>query len=241
MMRWWVQSYAREQSVVPVGVMSAVVHAAIIAAWVHGTMPGANVPEGTIANRVFYIPSPDRAPGPRVAHEVVRYVHSTLDGPGAGDGANTRTMGDARPAPASDETIGRVPPTPDTTSDHVTKPTPPAGLADSVFSILDVDTAVVRSANSAAPTYPMKLLESRVMGSVQAQYVVDTTGFADIASFTVIRSTHPEFIAAVREALPQMRFSPAKIGSLKVRQLVEQQFSFKITDTGTAATRAKKP
>ena len=77
------------------------------------------------------------------------------------------------------------------------------------------------------------------MGSVAARYVVDTTGFADTSSFQVMKSTNREFIAAVREALPYMRFQPAKIGQLKVRQLVEQQFSFKITDTATR--RAEEP
>jgi protein TonB len=77
------------------------------------------------------------------------------------------------------------------------------------------------------------------MGSVQAQYVVDTTGFADTSSIHVMKSTNPEFIAAVREALPYMRFTPAKIGSVKVRQLVEQQFSFKITDTAVVTPKRK--
>jgi hypothetical protein len=35
-------------------------------------------------------------------------------------------------------------------------------------------------------------------------------------------------VKAVREALPYMRFSAAKIGTMKVRQLVEQPFTFKI-------------
>jgi protein TonB len=109
-----------------------------------------------------------------------------------------------------------------------------------VFSVLEVDTAVVRSASSAAPAYPLKLLAARIMGSVSARYVVDTTGFADTSSFEVMKSTNPEFITAVREALPYMRFMPAKIGSIKVRQLVEQQFSFKITDTAIVAPK-KKP
>lgn len=239
MMRLWVQSYTREQSMAGVGMMSAAVHALLIAAWVYGTLPAENVPEGSIANRVIYIPPPDRAPGGAPVREVVHYVHSTMDGPGAGEGASARTMGDERPAPASDASIGRVPPAPDT-ADHAAEEEP-AGLADSVFSVLEVDTAVVRMANSAAPAYPLKLLEQRIMGSVQAQYIVDTTGFADTASFTVIYATHPEFAAAVKQALPHMRFMPAKVGSAKVRQLVEQQFSFKITDTTPATAPPKKP
>ena len=75
----------------------------------------------------------------------------------------------------------------------------------------------------------MDLLSKHVEGTVVARYIVDTTGFADTTSFEVIRSTNPEFIRSVRDALPYMRFSPAKIGSHKVRQLVEQPFTFRIT------------
>jgi hypothetical protein len=232
MMRLWVQSYAKKQSVVPVGVFSVGAHVLLVAAWVYATLPAADVPADSIANRVIYVPPPDRAPGPRVRHEVVRYVEMALEGPGIGDGAAARMMGEARPAPTN-EAAGKTPPVVDTTvvPETTTQPTVPPGAEDSVFSILDVDTAVVRSANSAAPAYPLKLLEAHIMGSVQARYIVDTTGFADTSSFVVLKSTHPEFIAAVREALPYMRFKPAKIGPLKVKQLVEQSFSFRINDS----------
>lgn len=240
MMRLWVQMYAKKQSVAPVGALSAAAHALLIVAWVHGTMPADDVPADSIANRVIYVPPPDRVPGPRVAHEVVRYVETALEGPGIGDGAPARMMGEARPAPTN-EAAGKTPPQTDTVVHETIQPAASPGGADSVFSILDVDTAVVRSVNSAAPAYPLKLLEAHIVGSVQARYIVDTTGFADTASFEVIKSTHPEFIAAVREALPYMRFKPAKIGPLKVKQLVEQSFSFKITDTGTVAPKPKRP
>jgi hypothetical protein len=50
---------------------------------------------------------------------------------------------------------------------------------------------------------------------------------------------------AVRAALPYMRFFPAKVGAKKVRQLVEQEFSFKIeqaaTQTPATQASAKKP
>jgi protein TonB len=78
------------------------------------------------------------------------------------------------------------------------------------------------------------------------QYVVDTSGFADTTSLKVLRSTHADFTAAVRAALPFMRFYPAKVGAKKVRQLVEQEFTFKIEQPATEATpatqaSAKKP
>ena len=102
-----------------------------------------------------------------------------------------------------------------------------------MYSVLEVDTAVVRSASSAAPAYPPKLLAAHVQGFVNAQYVVDTTGLADTTTFHVMEATNPEFINAVKDVLPFMHFQPAKIGPMKVRQLVQQQFSFKITSGDT--------
>jgi hypothetical protein len=229
----------------PIAALSGVVHAIIIAAWVVVTLPPSSIADDdSLSNRVYpqYIPPPDKVPGgPAAVHEVVRFVQLTGTAVGDGVGQGPRSAGSKPPSPADDEAARQR----DTTLDAkpVTAPPPPPGNSDSVFTVLDVDTAVVRSANSAAPAYPLKLLEARITGSVQAQYVVDTTGFADTASFRVMKATNPGFIDAVREALPYMRFKPAKIGPLKVRQLVEQTFTFRITtaETTTAAPRVKKP
>jgi hypothetical protein len=239
MMRLWVQSYAKTTPVGSSAVLSLAAHALLISAWVYSTLPADDVPKDSIANRVIYIPPPDKAPGDRTSrHEVVHYVDVDRIGLDIATGDGPRMMGDARPT-APDAAIGRAPK--DTAApEPVAAPTPAPGTGDSVFTLIDVDTAVVRSANSAAPAYPLKMLEARVMGSVYAQYVVDTTGFADTTSFRVLTATNQAFVTAVREALPYMRFKPAKIGPLKVKQLVEQQFSFKITDTATVA-RPKKP
>ncbi len=101
-------------------------------------------------------------------------------------------------------------------------------IYDSVATELDVDSAVTRFPESAAPVYPATLLAQNIEGHVYVRYVVDTTGFADTASFQVVTATHPEFGRAVREALPGMRFTPAIQRSKKVRQLVEQPFAFRI-------------
>ena len=144
--------------------------------------------------------------------------------------------GEARPVTA-DQTLGQS----IKGKDSVSIPeVPQTSGPDSVYSVLEVDTAVVRSTKSAAPAYPLKLLEKHIEGYVHARYIVDTTGFADTASFVVMEATHPEFILAVKEALPYMRFSPAKIGPTKVKQLVQQSFSFKINDT-TIIQRRRPP
>lgn len=236
MMRLWLDSLARSERAMPSVLLSVVAHAALIAGAVVTTIPSGDLPANSIVNRVIYIPPPDRVGGQEGARERVHYVDLTKPGLGTGEGA--RTVGDAPPPVQPNETVGHA------AADTVTSapaPAIPAPSADSVFSVLDVDTAVVRAGNSAAPAYPLKLLAAHVMGFVAARYVVDTTGFADTSSFQVMRSTNDEFIAAVRDALPYMRFKPAKIGPLKVRQLVEQQFTFKITDTATVAPKPVKP
>jgi protein TonB len=147
-------------------------------------------------------------------------------------------MGEARPVSSIDASAGKQVDAKDT----VTAANVPQTVGkDSVFSVLEVDTAVVRSTSSAAPAYPLKLLQSHVQGYVNAQYTVDTTGFADTTSFIVMEATHKEFVQAVKDALPYMRFSPAKIGPMKVRQRVQQQFSFKIADTVSAAPKRRPP
>jgi hypothetical protein len=108
--------------------------------------------------------------------------------------------------------------------------------SDSVMSVLDVDSAVVRYAESAAPAYPPDLLAQKIEGSAQVQFVVDTTGFADTSSFEVIWTTHAGFADAVREALPYMRFRPAMFRSRRVRQLVQQPFVFRILSPAEATS-----
>jgi TonB family protein len=228
MMRLWMTSYARPDRTHNAGVLSVVAHAALITAWVFATLPAASMPADSFANRIYYIPPPDKPPLVHGSGETVRYLTLT-PGEGTGSGPGMSAI-DARraitPVVQQSESAGEP-----RKADSVASTPPVAGApnGDSVFTILEVDTAVVRSSASAAPAYPMDLLTKKIEGTVLARYIVDTTGFADTASFEVIRSTHPGFIAAVREALPYMRFSPAKIGSVRVRQLVEQPFTFKIT------------
>ena len=68
-----------------------------------------------------------------------------------------------------------------------------------------------------------------VEGTVLAQFVVDTTGRADVSTFTALRSDNALFTSAVRAALGRMRFLPAEVGGRKVPQLVQQPFQFTVT------------
>jgi periplasmic protein TonB len=80
-----------------------------------------------------------------------------------------------------------------------------------------------------SPRYPEMLHSAGIEGDVVAQFVVDTTGRADIETFKVIKTSHPQFADAVKEVLPRMRFYPAEVGGRKVKELVQQPFAFTIT------------
>ena|ERR1041385_7147787 len=236
MMRSWINSDISRALRYSSASFSTVFHVVIIAAWVISTLP----PDGLVANAFenhtfpVYRPPPDRTPTQPGSRESVHFIKLAPVGEGIGEGPHT--FGSAKPTPVTKDTAG------DKAMDSVATPeAPPSKGEDSVYSVLDVDVAVVRSASSAAPAYPLKLLEKHISGYVNAQYIVDTTGFADTTSFVVLQATNPEFTTAVRDVLPYMRFEPARIGPAKVRQLVQQQFTFKITEAAAASKTAASP
>jgi protein TonB len=81
---------------------------------------------------------------------------------------------------------------------------------------------------SPKPKYPSVLESSGIAGEVQAQFVVNTQGRADLDQFKVLKSSNELFTQAVKNVLPRMRFSPAMIGGKPVNQLVQQSFQFAV-------------
>jgi protein TonB len=82
--------------------------------------------------------------------------------------------------------------------------------------------------DSPKPKYPSVLESSGIAGEVQAQFVVNSSGKADLESFKVLKSTNELFTQSVKSVLPRMRFSPAQIGGKPVNQLVQQSFQFAV-------------
>jgi protein TonB len=82
---------------------------------------------------------------------------------------------------------------------------------------------------SAAPRYPEVLRSSGVEGRVVAEFVVDELGRAEEGSVRFVRSDNQLFEDAVRVALRRMRFIPAEVGGVKVRQLVQMPFVFTLS------------
>jgi protein TonB len=97
-----------------------------------------------------------------------------------------------------------------------------------VFYESEVEKPVMGAPGSQAPRYPELLKGAGVEGEVIASFVVDTTGRADPSTLKILKSTNELFGAAVRAALPAMRFLPAEVGGRKVRQQVQQPFVFAI-------------
>jgi protein TonB len=94
-----------------------------------------------------------------------------------------------------------------------------------VFSEFQVERPV-RIKHAVPPMYPPELRAVGMEGEVVVQFVVDTMGRAEMRTFRVLRSTHSAFDQAVRDALPLMRFEPARLGGRLVRQVVQEPFTF---------------
>ena len=101
--------------------------------------------------------------------------------------------------------------------------------SDQPYFEFQVEKPVVPAPGSVSPRYPDMLRQAGVEGEVLAQFVVDTTGKAEAGSLKILKSSHDMFVQSVKNALPQMKFIPAEVGGRKVKQLVQQPFSFSIT------------
>ena len=105
----------------------------------------------------------------------------------------------------------------------------PVVQSDQPYFEFQVEKPVVPAPGSTSPRYPDMLRQAGVEGEVLAQFVVDTTGRAEANSLKILKSSHDLFVQSVRNALPQMKFIPAEVGGRKVKQLVQQPFTFSIS------------
>lgn len=192
---------------------STVTHGVLLLLVLWRTGPGV-VREFNQVLPALYLYAPDRQPSTpretRFPFELTRGVREGSDLPSP----HSQPGGEVIPA-RTEQKLG-VPP-PGRTTIRI----------DSVFSAIAVDSEVVRYP-SAAPIYPKDLLEGGVEGSVDAEFVVDTTGKVDLETVKILTSPHDEFSTSVQTALGGALFRPAWRNLRKVRQLVRQRFSFRI-------------
>ena len=100
--------------------------------------------------------------------------------------------------------------------------------SDPVYFEFQVEKVATPRPGNRPPIYPRLLRNAGIEGEVLMQYVVDTAGRVEPGTIRALRSTHPEFERAVREALAFMRFNAAENAGRKVKQLVQQPFIFDI-------------
>ncbi|HWG33837.1 MAG TPA: M56 family metallopeptidase [Gemmatimonadaceae bacterium] len=112
---------------------------------------------------------------------------------------------------------------------RATEPKPSGKRTYSTYFSFQVEKPARMLPETPTPVYPDKLRRAGTEGDVEAEFTVDTTGRVDqSAGIKITDATNDLFAAAVRSALPRMKFYPAEIGGHKVRQLVQQPFTFTI-------------
>ena len=94
-----------------------------------------------------------------------------------------------------------------------------------VFSPDAVDSVATPIPGTIKVVYPDSLFRAQVGGSAMVRFIVDTAGLVEMPSLEV-DATHGLFAHATRVALSEARFSPAVLGSRRVRQVVALPFRF---------------
>ncbi|MEP7383223.1 MAG: TonB family protein [Gemmatimonadota bacterium] len=239
------ESSARSQRGPGGTVLSAVVHAAVIGATVVGT--GISAPRETtplpLEKLVFVVPPPEVLPThtatlPSVPPPPQSTVTPPLVPPVVAPLPDLAIVPTSVPAsvptslPDVDMRLAGMPEAGPVTQGVGSGGTPKGGLLASIggapMTALTVDREVMVRVG-AAPRYPAMLASAGIEGLVLARFVVDTLGHVERGSIELASNSHAMFAQSVRDALGRMRFVPAESHGRKVRQLVQQPFTFEIT------------
>ncbi|HET9065333.1 MAG TPA: energy transducer TonB [Gemmatimonadales bacterium] len=86
----------------------------------------------------------------------------------------------------------------------------------------------VRRTGGPNPVYPPAMQTVGIDGSVRLRFVVGTNGRAEPSSIQVVSSTNKAFEPAAIKTIRESTFKPAMMRGQPVRQLVEQNVSFKL-------------
>jgi len=229
--------YATEKGVLPLSgstLVSLALHGALlgVAAWYMGGVE--QMHEAVSRGIIFFAPPPTAQAGPSTVTERISFAE--LRAPdGFGDALGSEVGSSAAPqddgagdiaGSALEEAAGLL------ASFDV--PNIFSRAADSIYLESQVDNPVAFDDRSMAPMYPDSLRIAGIEGAVMAQFVVDTTGRVELASFVLLESSHGRFTESVRDALPRMLFRPAEINGRKIKQLVQLPFVFRLEPQRTA-------
>ena len=133
---------------------------------------------------------------------------------------------------------------PEARTPSVSQPPQATDSAKTYFEY-QVDAPAQPVAGNRAPKYPAAEKAAGTEGTELARFVVGTDGLVEPGSFRVISATNggpdgsrkgvakPEndytpFDIAVRDLIPTLRFTPAKLKGVKVRQVGQMPFVFAI-------------
>jgi protein TonB len=100
--------------------------------------------------------------------------------------------------------------------------------SDQPYFEFQVEKPALAREGNANPRYPSMLESSRVEGSVLAQFVVDTSGRADMSTFKILQASNELFGSSLKSVLPSWRFYPAEAGGHKVKQIVQLPIKFAV-------------
>lgn len=106
-----------------------------------------------------------------------------------------------------------------------------------VFTAAEVDSpARPDSSDLIGPIYPDSFYNAAVPGKVLTEFVVTQSGQVMMDTFGIVAATHPYFAEAVRRAVKDQRYIPARRGVNNVSQVVQQPFEF-VPDSGILRRR----
>jgi protein TonB len=100
--------------------------------------------------------------------------------------------------------------------------------SDQPYFEFQVEKPALAREGNPNPRYPSMLESSRVEGSVLAQFVVDTSGRADMSTFKILQASNELFGSSLKSVLPSWRFYPAEAGGHKVKQIVQLPIKFAV-------------
>ena len=101
-----------------------------------------------------------------------------------------------------------------------------AAAGQHVFRESEVDAPANPIFENRGPKHP----GTQESATVQTEFVVDSTGRADLKTFQSLRPETDIFLRSIRRYLPSARYKPARIGGRAVAQCVKQTFVF-VSDT----------
>lgn len=125
------------------------------------------------------------------------------------------------------KTIAYDEPTPDTVRFDMQRCLPRAQDVSRVFEDSEVTIRPER-VSSPPVSYPHRLRQAGIQGSVILRVVIDTTGRADSTSLEVLHTTHDDFTPVARDVCLHSTYTPGRLYDQKVRVRVRMPINFTI-------------